>query len=307
MTTYLLLGASGFLGSQVHAAIEQSADAPTLIAVSRRPPRQRMPPLGSWAQMDLVGASVRDFVLLLEKSRPDAVINCVGATSGSWHQLEAANTSVVDKLVQALSLTESVPLIHMGSAAEYGRQPEGAGIAESAPANPVGDYGRTKLAATKLISDMVARGAIRATVLRVFNPVGPFCPSDSLAGTAVREIKRALEVGRGSVTLGSLWAQRDFVASSDVATAALRAVATVDRHPILNVGRGAAMSCRSMVELLAAAAGFEGDVLESPGGSSRSATVPWQRADVTLLRQHLGWVPTTPIAAAVSALWQTEV
>jgi len=84
--------------SQVHAAIEQSADAPTLIAVSRRPPRQRMPPLGSWAQMDLVGASVRDFVLLLEKSRPDAVINCVGATSGSWHQLEAANTSVVDKL-----------------------------------------------------------------------------------------------------------------------------------------------------------------------------------------------------------------
>jgi nucleoside-diphosphate-sugar epimerase len=60
-----------------------------------------------------------------------------------------------------------------------------------------------------------------------------------------------------------------------------------------------------MVELLADAAGFEGDVFESVGGSLRSAAVPWQQADVTLLRRHLQWVPTTPIAEAVADLWQS--
>jgi nucleoside-diphosphate-sugar epimerase len=90
-----------------------------------------------------------------------------------------------------------------------------------------------------------------------------------------------------------------------VATAALRAVHAADVPPILNVGRGVAMSCRSMVELIAAAAGFEGDVFEAEGGSRRSAPVLWQRADITLLRKQLHWVPTTPIAEAASDLWQS--
>jgi nucleoside-diphosphate-sugar epimerase len=62
-----------------------------------------------------------------------------------------------------------------------------------------------------------------------------------------------------------------------------------------------------MVELLAAAAGFEGDVFESVGGSRRSAAVPWQQANISLLRKHLQWAPTTPIAEAVANLWQSGI
>ncbi len=305
MTTYLLLGANGFLGNQVREAIEMSGGSPTLVAVSRHPSRVRALANERWQPMDLVRASVEDFVSLLTDSKPDAIINCVGCTSGSPELLEAANATVVEKLVMALSVTEPVPLVHMGSAAEYGRQPEGIAIEESAVARPVGDYGRTKLEATELVTDMVTRGAIRATVLRVFNPVGRSAPANSLAGTAAREIQRALISRRSSITLGPLCSFRDFLASTDVATAALRAIHNIDAHPVLNVGRGVAMSCRSMVELLADAAGFEGDVFESVGGSLRSAAVPWQQADVTLLRRHLQWVPTTPIAEAVADLWQS--
>jgi nucleoside-diphosphate-sugar epimerase len=255
--------------------------------------------------MDLVRASVKDFASLLDHSKPDAIINCAGCTSGSPQMLEAVNATVVDKLVKALALTEPIPLVHMGSAAEYGQQPEGIAIKETSAARPVGDYGRTKLAATELVTDMADRGAIRATVLRVFNPVGPGAPMNSLAGTAVREIRRALVSHKTFITLGSLCSCRDFLATADVATAALRALDSVDDHLVLNVGRGVAMSCRSMVELLASAAGFEGDVFESDGGSRRSAAVPWQQADISLLRKHLHWVPTTPIAKAVSDLWES--
>jgi NDP-hexose 4-ketoreductase len=307
VTTYLLLGANGFLGSQVLEAIERSGTECNLVAVSGHPPRERVPTCGSWQRMDLVRASAKDLLTLLGNSKPDAIINCVGCTSGSPQQLEAANATVVEKLVRALSASDPIPLIHMGSAAEYGRQPEGIAIEESAAARPVGDYGRTKLEATDLVTEMVAMGAIRATVLRVFNPVGARAPANSLGGTAAREIKRALISGHSSITLGPLWSFRDFVASHDVATAALRAIQSIDAHPILNVGRGVAMSCRSMVELLADAAGFEGDVFEASGGSQRSAAVPWQQANVSLLRRHLQWVPSTPIAEAVADLWKSGI
>ncbi len=305
MTRYLLLGANGFLGSQVREAIERSGDSSFLVAVSGHRPRQAIPATCHWRRMDLVRASVQDFAALFDYSKPDAIINCAGSTSGSPQLLEAVNTTIVDKLVKALACADPIPLVHMGSAAEYGFQPEGIAITEGATARPVGDYGRTKLVATELVRDLADRGAIRATVLRVFNPVGRRAPANSLAGTAVREIKRALVTHKSFITLGSLASHRDFLATEDVATATLRAARAVDLPPILNVGRGVAMSSRSMVELLAAAAGFEGDVFETDGGSRRSAAVPWQKASVSLLREHLQWVPTTSISAAVSDLWQS--
>jgi nucleoside-diphosphate-sugar epimerase len=60
-----------------------------------------------------------------------------------------------------------------------------------------------------------------------------------------------------------------------------------------------------MVELLADAAGFDGDVFESASGSPRSGPVSWQQADIARLRRHLQWVPTTSIAEAVTDLWQS--
>jgi NDP-hexose 4-ketoreductase len=303
VTRYLVLGASGFLGSQVHQAIGGSRGLPELVAVSRHPPRTRMPADGSWVLMDLVGASVRDLVALLERNKPDVVINCAGRTSGTSEEMWAVNTAMVDKLIKALSVIDPVPLVQFGSAAEYGCQPEGVAIKETALTRPVSDYGRTKLEATELVTQSVARGAIRGTVLRVFNPVGPRAPVTTLAGRAVAELCEAFRERRSFILLGPLWAYRDYVAASDVAIAALLAIPSIDAHPVLNVGRGAAMSSRSMVELLADAAGFDGDVLEAPGGFE---PVPWQEADVSLLRAYLGWTPNTPIAQAVADLWNSE-
>jgi nucleoside-diphosphate-sugar epimerase len=304
---YLLLGANGFLGTQVRTAIERTDRAPYLVSVSgRHAPLRSTSPMNHWRQIDLVRASIEEFALLLDYSKPDVIINCVGCTAGTVHQLEAVNVSVVRKLLEALARTEPVPLIHMGSSAEYGCQPEGIAISEGAIARPVGDYGRTKLVATDLITDRVERGDVRASVFRVFNPIGPGAPANSLAGTAVREIRAALQSRSTFVTLGQLSSCRDFLAAADVASAAMRVAHCVDDVPsVLNVGRGVAMSCRSMVELLADAAGFDGDVFESASGSPRSGPVSWQQADIALLRRHLHWVPTTSIAEAVTDLWQS--
>jgi NDP-hexose 4-ketoreductase len=305
MTRYLLLGANGFVGQQVRRAIRHTDRAAYVVAVSGHTWHAPEAPECHWQRLDLVRASVEDVGLLLDYCKPDVVINCVGCTVGSVDQLEAVNVSVVRKLLGALGRIDPVRLVHVGSAAEYGCQPQGVAFAESATARPVGDYGRTKLVATDLITDGVARGDVDATVLRVFDPVGPGSPAHSLAGTAVREIRQALDVQASFVTLGQLSSCRDFLAGTDVADAVLRAARSADVPSLLNVGRGVAMSSRSMVELLAAAAGFEGDIFESRGGSGHAAPAVWQQADLTLIRRHLHWVPTTSIAEAVCDLWQS--
>jgi len=76
----------------------------------------------------------------------------------------------------------SDPLVHLGSAAEYGVQPEGVPITESAKPEPVSNYGRSKLAATRKIIAATNDGDIAATVLRVFNPIGLRAPADSSLG-----------------------------------------------------------------------------------------------------------------------------
>jgi nucleoside-diphosphate-sugar epimerase len=162
------------------------------------------------------------------------------------------------------------------------------------------------LAATRKITYATEQGDICATVLRVFNPIGPRQPVESLAGRAVLELSQALKTKSPTISMGPLSAYRDFVAAGDVASAALGATQLLGRAPIINVGLGKAMSCRSMVELLASAAGFDGDILEEGGGSGRSEEVPWQQADVSRMGHEIGWMPHTPISQAVEDLWRAD-
>jgi nucleoside-diphosphate-sugar epimerase len=306
MKTYLVLGANGYLGSYVHEAINHSADPIALVAVGRHPPRLVLPSQSSWVPLDVTKASVDELVILIQASRADALINCVGQSSGSSEQLWNVNASFVDKLIQALRLSGPIPLIHLGSAAEYGIQPQGIAIKEDAPAHPVSSYGRSKLAATRKILYSAELGDISATVLRIFNPIGVRAPENSLVGRALGELRAAVEMKRPSIVLGPLNAYRDFLAASDVATAVLLATQLSCRSPLINVGRGTAMSCRTLVELMADAAGFAGEIIETGEGSARSDEVPWQQADTTLLRRELNWLPNTPIPQVVKDLWRLD-
>jgi nucleoside-diphosphate-sugar epimerase len=306
MTCYIVLGASGFLGSHVHEAINRSEEAPALVAVSRYPPLLAMPPNSSWVPLDLVTATVAELVVLIEASRPDAVINCAGRTSGTSQQLWDLNTTFVDKLIQALRQSGPAPLVHLGSAAEYGVQPSGIPIKETADARPVSSYGRSKLAATRKIASAAEKGDISATVLRVFNPIGPRMPVDTLAGRAVQQLRLARQSKGSVITMGPLDAFRDFIAAKDVASAALRATQLPGRDPVINVGRGVSMSCRTLVQMIADAAGFRGNVVEQGDGSGRSAEVPWQQADVSLLGLNFDWLPETTMIEAVLELWKSD-
>ncbi|HWH00862.1 MAG TPA: NAD(P)-dependent oxidoreductase, partial [Pilimelia sp.] len=107
-----------------------------------------------------------------------------------------------------------------------------------------------------------------------------------------------------AITLGDLSAYRDFVDVRDVAAAVVAgALAPELPHRVVNAASGRAVTSREVVRLLAAEAGFTGEIRESGGGPARSAAVSWMRGDPARAAAMLGWAPGYDLAASVKAVW----
>ena len=285
----LLIGASGYLGGRVHRA---AVDAGLEVV-----------PAGRRAGLDLAaGADAVEAVL--RRVAPDVVLNCSGATSGDLPTLTAANVDGPSALVTALlRMPAPARLVHLGSAAEYGRGPGEAPVRENEPARPLSPYGVTKLAGTRLV-ELGRTVGLPAVVLRVFNPVGPGAPGHTLPGRAAAELARAVRE-HDVVRLGGLDAVRDFVDADDVAAAVLAAATgPLPAHRVVNVGSGTAVAARELVRTLVDVSGARVRVEEGGAGSARSADVPWQQADITAATAAWDWRPRTPLAVSLEGLWR---
>jgi nucleoside-diphosphate-sugar epimerase len=260
----------------------------------------------TWRRLDLGAADRHDLGGLIEADRPDAIINCAGVTTGDTARQVRGNVVLVAELLAAVgSHGPGARIVHLGSSAEYGAVPPDVPIREDAHPNPVGTYGLTKLAATELVLAAGRAGQLDAVVLRVFNPIGAGLPAGNLLTRAATQMLEARASGTGRIHLGSLDAFRDFVDADDVADAVVTAaLAPGSLGPlVLNVGSGRATRARDLVTLLARVAGFEVEVMEDAGASSRSADVPWQCAEVGSIAELMGWRAERSLEASVRATW----
>lgn len=294
----LVIGMHGFLGE--HIGHRMAAAGWDIVPAGRSPrPRENR-----YVALDLATDSVTDIAKRLVEVAPDAVVNCAGAVTGDPATLAAANIAAPAALLEALALAGlGTRLVHLGSAGEYGDVDAGVGVTEHTVPRPVGAYGISKLAGTHLVRLARSTG-LDAVVLRVFNPIGPGSPAESLPGRMALELVRALAEG-DTVRLGPLDAVRDFVDARDVADAVhATLVAPAIGHPVLNVGSGVAIPVQRLVDELVSIAGFTGTVHTDAPGSPRSATVAWQRADITAIRSTLGWQPRRDLSTSLRDLWQ---
>ncbi|HYN93310.1 MAG TPA: NAD-dependent epimerase/dehydratase family protein, partial [Pilimelia sp.] len=276
----VLFGASGFIGAHVRRSLSTDPRVSFLDC----PGRDRY---------DLLTGTVDELTAVLLRARPDAVVACTGQLTGSVHDLLRANALPAAALVEAVSAAApGARLVRLGSAAEYGPVPAGHAVAEDHPPAPVSGYGLSHLTATRLLELASADGRVDGVTLRVFNPIGPGLREDTLLGRAVALLRHALDRGEDTVTLGDLTAYRDFVDVRDVAAAVCAAVFAPSPAPrVVNVGSGHAVPARAAVDLLAAAAGFTGRVVERGAGPARSSAVGWMLADIGRAARDLGWAP----------------
>ena len=299
----LLLGAGGFLGGVIARELRGAGvDVRTTTG-------------------DLTGLSAGDWAAHLQGV--DAVVNAAGRTSGSLSELTRANVLLLARVLEAVQAAgiqgaavqgaavqgaAGVRLIHLASAAEYGRTPPGEASREDGPALPLSPYGATKLAGTVLLQEAVRTGRADALALRLTNPLGAGMSAGSLPGRAARELRVAAAQGLPSVRFGPLGAERDFIAAADVGRAVLHFLPGqpgAAARGVLNLGSGEARPVRDIVTELARIAGYTGEILEDAPGSPRSGDVPYQRADLTALKAN-GYTPSGRLASALAELYSEQ-
>ncbi|MFE7872459.1 NAD-dependent epimerase/dehydratase family protein [Micromonospora humida] len=291
MTRVLLFGASGFIGGHARDALTADPRVAEVVCPGR-------------ATHDLLDGTPDALAGLLREVAPDAVVNCVGALTGSAGQLVTANTLVAAKLLEATAVAAPrARLLRLGSAGEYGPVPERVPVTEDSPARPVSAYGVSHLAGTRLFQLAGEAGEVDAVSLRVFNPIGPGMSQENLLGRAAARLRAALDDGATEITLGPLSAYRDFVDVRDLAALVVAAVlAPTLRHRVVNAGSGRAVTAREAVALLADAAGYRGRVREAGAGPQRSQAVDWIQADIGRAA-GLGWSPVRDLATSIKDIW----
>jgi nucleoside-diphosphate-sugar epimerase len=294
----LIIGASGFLGAHVR----RQAEARGVEVVTAG--RSELPDSPRHRTLDLSADDPVRVGAILKAVAPQVVVNCAGATTGGSQVLKDANITGPCVLTRAMFLAgRPVRLVHLGSAAEYGLSEPWVPVSESAIPRPVGEYGATKLAGTRLVQQAGAAG-LDAVVLRVFNPIGSGAPEESLPGRVMSEVRKALAHGT-AVRLGPLEAVRDFIDARDVAEAVMAAAtAPTLPHSVLNVGSGVGTPARTLVKQLVSISGYAGEVQEDLPGSTRSPGVLWQQADITAAIADLAWRPRRDLATSLTDWWE---
>lgn len=303
-----VFGGTGFVGRRLCADL--AAAGAEVLSVARRPPAG---PYGyGFRALDLGGCAVAELTALLEDQDPDIVVNATGSIWGlTEDQMERSCAEPARRLVGALlaraaetragaRATRRPRLVHLGSVLEYGPIERSGRTHPSLPARPDSAYGRAKLAATDEVLSATRTGALDATVLRLANVAGPGTPAISLLGRVAARLADPA-TAEPVIELTALEAYRDYVDVRDVAEAVIRAFDAPVLGRVLDIGRGEAVSVRSLVRLLIEVSGRRAELVETPGsGGGRGE---WICVDPEPAQRLLGWTARHSPVDSLSALW----
>lgn len=179
----------------------------------------------------------------------------------------------------------------------YGRD-HSVPIKESSPTLPISAYGYGKLASEQALTFLTRTRGVRATILRLSNPVGLYHqnPRQGLVPAALNAVRTGTPLRLfGNTNI------RDYIAADDVADA-VRLAAMDDRRTstILNIGSGVGSSIADVLEIVAEVTGQPVPyTLEAP----RSLDVPYVVLDCALAKSQLGWETTRSLRDAVATVW----
>ncbi|MFO7654716.1 MAG: GDP-mannose 4,6-dehydratase [Candidatus Krumholzibacteriia bacterium] len=182
--------------------------------------------------------------------------------------------------------------VYSSSSSVYGDQDVLPVTEEALPA-PRSPYGVTKLAAEHLCQLYHSNFGVPVTSLRYFTVYGPRQRPDM----AFRKYIEAALDGREFVVYGDGRQTRDFTFVTDAVCANLRAVAPKGAATVFNVGGGARVSLREVLDLLAVL--ITAEVADARTQVSYREVVAGDVRDTfaerSLVSQALGYAPTVPL------------
>ena len=215
MTTTLITGSSGFLGSAV--ASELAAAGCRVIGVDRNAPTSVDGSATVVAEFHQLATSDSGFAEIVRRARPDAIVHCAGPASVQDSMRDPARdflgaTAPLLAVLDAVRRADAPCRVLLLSSAAVHGQPDSLPIREDAPLRPISPYGFHKLACERLIEEFHRLFGVAACSVRVFSAYG-----EGLRRQVLWDVSRRI-LSEDRVTLhGTGDETRDFVHASDVA------------------------------------------------------------------------------------------
>lgn len=313
MTTWLVTGGAGYIGSHVVRELMQSGITPVVLDDFSAGLHSRIPEGVSVIEADIANRSIVEQAL--RDHNVTGVVH-LAAKKAAGESVEMPLYYYRENVGGLLSLLESMQavgiknFVYSSSAAVYGT-PEVNPISESQPLSPESPYGETKVIGEWLCRDQATSSDMNWVALRYFNVAG--AAEDSLGDNSVNNlipmVFRALELGERPQIFGDDYPTadgtciRDYIHVTDLAAAHGAAVALCERgdaNLAINVGRGHGVSVAEVMGVISSVIGRNVD----PEVIGRRAGDPAATfADVTLSAQVLNWRAQLDLVAMVSSAW----
>jgi len=248
MTTALITGASGFVGSALVAHLKQLGLDVRTVGRFANPSEARHELLPNPDDSERVKS-------ILAKVQPHFIFHLAGVVvSNNIVDYYHCNVLYAVNLLSAAATSPSISkIVIIGSAAEYGI-PSTQPISEDACCRPLTPYGISKLAQT--LHGVSARN-VPVVIARLFNVIGPGMPTHFALGQFAKEVVALGRKGGGVLRTGNLDVYRDFVEVHEtVSTIARLAELPEPAGRIVNVCSGNPAKLRDLVTSLVSLSGY---------------------------------------------------
>jgi len=314
MTTWLVTGGAGYIGSHVARHFLAAGIEVVVLDDLSSGDRSFMPEGVLFEQGTLVDAAFVDGVFA--RHQIDGVVHLAGykyagvSVQRPLHTYEQNVTATVN-LLRAMEAAGVASIVFSSSAAVYGT-PSVDLVDESTATNPESPYGETKLIGEWLIADQARAATLRHTSLRYFNVVGSDGAPDVSPYNLFPLVFRALNAGTVPKIFGDTYATpdgtcvRDYVHVTDVAAAhvaAARALESGTLEPVYNLGSGTGLSVRQIMDEMAVVTGIPFEPTVEPARPGDPARIV---ASGELAARDLGWDPQHTLTDMIASAWNAS-
>lgn len=252
----LVTGASGFVGSHLLAYLRAHSNS-RCIGLTRTPSNN---------DEDTVACDLNDSDQVnetIKRLQPSLIFHAAGSFSNIF-EVDLQNNVLCTKIIldAILKHQPEARILLMGSAAEYGEIGRHENpVAEDHPLNPVSIYGWSKAAQTQLAHLYSRTYGVDIVIARTFNLLGQGMSEKLFVGRVEKQIAAILSGETEKISVGNLDAQRDYI-DIEKACALYYSIAHKGKSgETYNVGSGAAISMRTLLNKLLQQAGLNSSVI----------------------------------------------
>ena len=294
MSTYLITGAAGFIGSALTRAVLARGEQVRGIDNFSTGKRENIDEVLD--RIDFREADLLDLGAVHSACRGvDYVLHHAAIPSvprSVADPLETNRTSVdaTMNLLVAARDAKVKRVVYAASSAAYGDTPTLPKSEDMQP-SPISPYAVAKLAGEHYMASFWRCYGLETVSLRYFNIFGPRQDPDSpYSGVLAKFILRMLQGERPTI-FGDGTQSRDFTYVDNVVEAnllAIKAPAEAVAGQVFNVATGRASDLNEAVRVLKKLIGYAGEVKYGP---ERAGDVKHSLADLTRAKEHLGYTP----------------